>query len=143
MGLKFLDEVVLRVGFGGEDLPGHEPVEAEAVFNEATNAVGAIQEGLDTADVEVGHVGGGSDVLEVFGRQEPGVGHLGRESLIKSEEFESQFLHQAGYLEGVWHFGVPDDFVAQAVGAYGSWREGLIASGNPVMADDGFEEHFV
>lgn len=89
VGFKFLDEVVLWIGFGGENLPGHEPVKAKAVLDQATDPVGAVQEGLDAANVEVGHVGGGSDVLEVFGRQELGVGHLGREALIEAEEFES------------------------------------------------------
>lgn len=71
-------------------------------------------------------MGGGSDVLEVFRSQESGVGHLGREALIKPEEFLPQFLHQTGYLEGVRHPGVTDEFFGQAVRAYGSWREWLV-----------------
>ena len=118
-------------------------MEAEAVLNEATNAVRPVEERFDAADVEVGHVGGGSDVFEVFGRQEPGVGHLGREALIKSKEFHSQFLHQAGYLEGVGHPGVADELVGRAVSSDSSCGVGLVGDRNPVMADDGLEEQAV
>lgn len=101
----------------GYDFEAEAPVETEEVLNEAGHAVGAVVEGFDAADAEVGVVGLGGEFLDVLAFEEGGVLDLIFHLLMELAEGAEEGSEEGADVVWVWHAAGAEVFGIEAVGS--------------------------